>query len=1606
MDVSELRGLTPQAAIEKAAAFANVAPGVLDGMWAAESARGQHPTMIGPDTKYGNAVGHFQSLSGTWATWEQRLKAKLDPFKFEDALYVAANQMKENKLRYGSDDLAVLAYHGGTDQKNWGAKTKAYLRKVLGAAKEERAAGLEIDPLRTTAEQVHAAYRVELPTVAPVAAPAVGLPLPAASSFAFDSVAQDAEAARQEAAARPKDVAFGTRVFEQLGMDVAPLYGAIEHVVTGAERPQADPGWAADYSANWQKYEAGFTEEELEKVRDSGSREDYEHRAGEILESRRVTQQTGQGGFWSAMGVSLAAGSLDPATWATGLAATKVMGLAGLSAARAVQAGQAGRAAALTTLEAGLGNVAYTGLQDVMGEYKGLSDYALDFATGIVPAPLFSMPAYRAASRVALQDAQLRLANQALAREAKLYDQAVANLGPEAPVAGLKAEVARLDAEGAKDRVRTALAQAPEADRIPAAEPLIEEVPPAADLEAAPGRSVDEVEAKSRELPPARLSRFDPALSVDSVKAAGAGVHLAEAVKEDAVFKHLADSARSLISEFLPGHGVTLTETVAMPLPDGRTGKPNGVRLPVTETASVIALSRGSNAPRTLTHEVGHIVEKTQLASATPEVRAGVMALFDEWVTAYNTPGRARTALAMRGPISRFEEGGLAGAGSLRDITALSSGNKFADAYYGQFSEFMAEQFNKYIEAGALGHGPAATVPLSRQIVQAALDVMRRIMELFARAEKQGLLRADPRAEAFFEGVRAAAKQSRQAAVGEDFALPVGGFRGSQMTQPPTPRVFAADWAMAQKYRLDLMPQSTPQEKAEFKQAIAIYRKAEAWAAANPRDDARTKTLLNSSLFQQAGTTGSLLALSDNPVARMVAGTLLENTTGALGRRATAAISKDMLGRTFLGNSILEYDGQFRLWAVAQGQGALKAQTDSLLGGTLRPRFDRMVAQEVEGRLRGATGGHPAVVAAADALERAHERMRLSQTDTKTVGWARLPETSRGYMPHRLNKERVMTLTPGEERAFLDVLTEQFQDLEDFDPAFSQELARKYLDRARVNANGGHEIPANVHDPAAADMVRGALEAMGMARDEVAAAMGRYAAGGPSHTKRRLHLDLNRPYPDGSGGELRLLDLFETDHLQLLRGASERISGEVALANFGVMGSQGLRLLRRSLEFGDHGLSIDRARVLEAFDQVSAEFLGRPFGEATGKWMGRAMTANAVARLGGMVFNQIGETINMFTHLGAGHALSAVASFPRLRAELSAMVRGEKVDGILSSLEVGGGAGEFGADSYKLVMAFDEPNTAYRTYGADTVTGLDRMLRGAGHAQSVLSGWRMVHAVQHRAAAEQIVLKSMRFIRDGLESAALKDMGLTDDIVARIRKELPAIATFGPNGQVRTLDVTKAVDQQAVAAYTQAVMRGSRQIIQGTYIGETGKWAHSGWLKLLSQFRTFGLVSMEKQWARQKANQGIAGVVGLTLGAMSAAAPLYMARVAITSLGRPDRDEYLEQQLQPLAVARATLNYIPMAGLAGDVLDLVSTVGGAAYTGITDEKVPEWAATQGGRSGANQSFVGQVVAPAASYADDVYKALQNLDDPHKIAQALPGSRLWWLMPAVNAMRPD
>lgn len=771
---------------------------------------------------------------------------------------------------------------------------------------------------------------------------------------------------------------------------------------------------------------------------------------------------------------------------------------------------------------------------------------------------------------------------------------------------------------------------------------------------------------------------------------------------------------------------------------------------------------------------------------------------------------------------------------------------------------------------------------------------------------------------------------------------------------------------------------SDPEQRGMIAEMIV---RAERWTKDNPVDPDRASRLLKMTGMES---TGQVLAQSKSPVAQMVAATLLENTTGSVGRRRTAALSAHMRERSYVEPVLRDYESAYTLYRNSKGGNAI----GDLYGGEVRSRFDREVAMEREARRSGSPVGgppHPMVKRAADLLDKAYDHMRIEQQAVRTIGSARLGSSSVGYMPHLMSPEKVLGLSVAEHRVIQSELSRQFQTRLEFDTEFADQLAVKYIERMRDRAMGRHQVPVNITNPYASEMVESALQSMGLTPEQVAAQMGKFSRGGAAHTKQRLDLDLNAEYIKDDGTAGTLIDLFNTDQMGLLRSYARRTASEVALTQYGILGGNGLKLLGKAIQ--ETGAT---PQEMKAFDQIAAEFLNQPFGNEIPAWMDNVRVLTSTSRLGGMGFTQMGEYANGIGAVGIQNVFRSVAAFPQMLKAISGLKKGQMPkDPILNSLDIVGGT--IGGEGYRMVGLYDVAENAVQTYGRDSVGVVSRAIRAGGNVHARLSFHRAVSFAQQRGMAQQIVHKAVRFIQSGKEDKALDDMGINAALRAAMKKDLSKIAKFDKSGNLVEFDITKG-DPQAGAAFTQAVQRGASQIIQQTYIGETGKWAHDGFLKLLTQFRTFSLTSVEKQWTRQTSVHG-AKAAGYLIGAAAFAVPIHFLRISAASIGMSskEREEYIERRTSPLALSQAVLNYVSLSGFLSDALMLGASAADTLSGGGFSDAI---GSPRGGRSDPLSQ-----VAPAAGWFNDVFSG-----DIHKAAKALPFSNLPYISPIMNLLK--
>ncbi len=1079
----------------------------------------------------------------------------------------------------------------------------------------------------------------------------------------------------------------------------------------------------------------------------------------------------------------------------------------------------------------------------------------------------------------------------------------------------------------------------------------------------------------------ARVEGVGLSITPDQVKAAAPGVHLDPRLKGDAWFEAQVQNLEYMRSKYLPDVAIHLTNPA---FAKGKHATFEGFEAVLAPGQSVVAVRPGTQGTWTAAHELGHAILDHYLPNLPPSIAQGLRRDYLKWLGENDSPAKMQQRMG----ISRAETPGaigktMRGEGAGWDKNLIEAVGpekaKEYDRYFKSFDEYAAEQFVKQVETDLADAVAKGDMTPPQQMLAAFKGLVKRLLDFWNDLKSRGMTKPG---EGFAEFFKAAANRQLEATgvAGETKA----------MAQPAASHLDD----VIKRYGLDTMDGTDTRGRAEQKAIAQLIYDSEEWLKANPQDKEKMRTIMKNSLFD-ARTPGLILAESENPILKAAAGILVENTMGGSGRRVTAALRKAQWEREFVGNSVVAVGSHYETFRNKR-LGVIKGIADDLGEAKTRKEFNEAVYMEVNARGLGRDiGSAPEVKSAADALEVSYERMLKAQKDVRTTGWGALPDNSRGYMPRVTDKRQWLTLSTTRKQAMHKALAEQFRERGDMDAAFADRVASKYLDHISTNANGGHEIPANVHDPMAVDYVNEAMKAAGMTEAEIREFASRMARGGPSHTKARLDLDVLKEYTDEDGKTFRLMDLLETDPIELLRGQARRVSGEVALTQHGVMGSAGLKLLRRAAEKAQKAGDAGHVKGMEAFDQVAAEMLGRPFGDEMPTWMEGALTANAASNLGFMGWMQMGELINTATGLGVMDTMRMVADFPRLMQEVKVLAKGGKVEnGILGSLEVSGA--EFGLAGYKMITQYDNPSSIHAAVGRQDSGTLIKSVRVMGHKLGTVSLHRIIQATQVRGVAEQITKKSLRYIREGKESKALADMGFTPDMVERIRGELPRIAKWDANGTLASLDMTKASDHTLIGDFIATVNRGAGQLIQDTFIGETGKWQHSNLGKVMTQFRSFPITAMEKQWGRLRGMHGAPAALGIVMAAAPLGFAMYAARTAVNAIGRPDADEYIEKQFQPIAVGRGLMNYIGALGLAPDMMDAFTAVA------VPDDIKKEW----GLQNRAGQSPTVGGIVPIVGYGDTWLRAANNLDNPHALVRALPFSNVPGIVPLINLLRPD
>lgn len=1621
----DLSGLTQDEQIAQAAAYAGVPESIVRGQWRVESSNGTARNKDGVIRSSAGARGDFQIIPSTQAVWEQRNGRTYDVDNFQSSLELYGDIMRENmQLAKGDVTTALRIYHGGTNRRNWGEANAAYAPAVLGgeaaptasnvlshAGGDMQAAwdgagnmtdttwkGASIpaawrgDPINAMSEnemargskQYVGKVRKGIATLAlgqnvdEGGDTARGVAL-SQGVIASDTIvpwwtSQEVEdfdpaqrsgllqesidsTARDRAEAEFRDSLTFLDKWAS-AFDAGPA-AALSNLL-GRERTDIPEGWEYD-PKQWEH--PHYSADELEDIRDAAYSPDELRYTTDRIEFRRHAQRVkGNQGAWGSFGYDLMSGFTDPANLAVGFGTASLVRSAGVGSAALFQSGRVAAGLGSAVTENVVGSFATSGVIVAAGEQRTIGDFLTDAAFSAALGTAFSVPGARGASVIRDKSIlDLSASNAAAFGEqwnADLRAKAVAAVGDSNPVA-LNNKVHQLAREEVKDWIRAGMADIPDDFRL-FARPDVDAAPVAVAGQAPDGMAATTPNVNPKTGLFSIVGTDTPGTADLGLKAAWRAARKSGGGVDD-VLRHLEtnlsyDPDYRAIANALKRSGIVKDvkiepETIISRWFPGEKGVVGGYH----SGSHSLALKGSGYNPEFALHEILH-------AATVKQWEAG---------------GEFRTQMD---DLLKHVNDNISEA----DVAKLTSS---MESRIAQGSGGFLTNGKELISYG-----------LTNRDVQA---VLRNIPAPPGAAQKSAWewLKAQVARVLGLDG-KENALERLMSIVGDELGVEV---------QSPTARSAPARSLLANSIFKSNRERKAFYQRSGLDTGIAddatrvqiaeVMGRAERFSGAYGIDAKKLATVMQRVDLEATSTT---LMSSKSSVARMLSITLLENPEGAAGRHSTAAIARRGLFETYMGSRPRQWEAAYRLWrAQVRGAGALK---DFAGGWKMRTEFEYAVKLYRETRYMGGDipDAHPSVKQMAASIDEGYNRMSFDQRAVGTVGSARLPtEAIEGYETRTWLGGAIAAAGRTRREAIRLAMKEQFGNIgELYGDKFLDKFATKYLERIQERAAGINRAPDNLYSDNHADTLRDTLRALSLNEEQIQKVMGRYSRGGAKHTKARIELDVTKKYGDVDG-EFRLMDYLDNRVIDNYRKYAGRVSGDVALAKHGVLGDAGISVMRKAMQFTGAN-----DKELRAFDQVMSEFTGRVIGTGDPTVLANARLLTTAIQLGGSGINQAAEYSNGLPVVGAAGVAEAIRIGPRMMTEIRKLLSGQDPENsILSGFEFISGRG-FGLAGYDLHL-FNSVDTQASMYGSERAGFLSQLSQQTANANRILSGQRATLAVQQRGFAEVLIAKGVKFLRDGEDAdIALKDMGLDDVLLARLRETQDQVVRWGADGKLEAVDprnVDNLIDRQAWLAFYTAIERGTSQILQEAYIGETGKWAHSGLLKTLFQHRTFSLTAQQKQLGRNVGLYGAWKTSGIIIASMGVVAPLQAMRVAsrVALLPEDERDAALEESvLSPLALGRSTLNYISSVGMLSDVLDVGTGVAGGWYEHMADTDAPNWLRSlSGGPFGNRKEVVGGQFAPALGVVNDFAQGIQG--KPDNLADVLPGGRLPYVIPLLK-----
>jgi hypothetical protein len=684
---------------------------------------------------------------------------------------------------------------------------------------------------------------------------------------------------------------------------------------------------------------------------------------------------------------------------------------------------------------------------------------------------------------------------------------------------------------------------------------------------------------------------------------------------------------------------------------------------------------------------------------------------------------------------------------------------------------------------------------------------------------------------------------------------------------------------------------------------------------------------------------------------------ILENASGVAGRQKTASVLKFMWERKHLDDVM----PKFREAYTAYSKDNSTSWFSPKYWGKGRDDFNRKIRFELEQYRNASVNGTTYVSKEPVYIQEAVDSWRKNM---KEIAGLAQSNGVKGFDDLVIHDGYVPLLWQGKRLAGMsDKLKGRYQSLlvrgyinAGIDDKSADTIAKAVFNRQIQKALGVDSNPGALLSKDSREFLKEMLDLNGVSKAEQEALFGRIDTtlaerGKSARAKGRVPIDLTV-----SDGDIQLLDIIDNDMTSLGTRYLSEISGRSALARKGITNDGAWRatvtaVLKDSQAAGS--TPDELAKMREILDATYSQFIGQPVGKGIHKGARRLQELAMTSMLGTVGVAQMAESANVIASIGISNLMKYSSE---LKAFRSAVKNGTADDTLLGELRahIGGMWDEH---------LFFRPEVRLDQAGGDTsdiFTSLDNVLAGAKEKLGYLSGMNQIKNIQQQFVAIGQANKVVKMIQEGgSDERILKrfaDIGWDQKTINKIRKYVDnGTVEFQDNGSLAKLNLQKW-DAKTLENFSIGMHRHSAQIIQFPMIGETAYWQHSTVGSMLSQFRSFTLLSIEKQTSRQLRFADTETATAFSFG-VGLSALLYMTKAQATSIGRPDREEYLEKKMAAGAVINGAIQWSGAMGPASEIINAM------AATGILPSEVGSGSI---GRSGGGFNLTDQI--PSLSVA--------------------------------------